>query len=500
MGINTFCFEGISSGGTGANTSEAPAAVSSDPQLMRLKVTFRSIMIIISIIGVGGNILNLLTLRSPSLRTVPFKYIRALAVYDLISLSLILLHFLLAILRVDITPVIYYEVWVEDVLINSFLVAGLYVAVLLTIERYLLIRKPHKKSRLLNIENTVDFKIAMALCFSLVLHLPMALQNTAKRNPSTGRLMKGNNQRLLCREPYWTIFNYYKMVREFLRFFCVVLLMSLNIIIAKNLQLAKKNRRLLIKRTSMPDCSSELAAYGGTAPNNATPVKEKSKRDLNHLMKSFTEKRLTALMAAICLIFVIGNVPQMVVMVLQNEALEDMYSFQMFRNVANTLEVLNHCLNFFIFCAASSEYMRAFLLNNCRFIRRWLMRFPWCASFIHARRLNSQCEFPSAISDICTNTNGPNTGKRSTVVTLTSPQLGSGSIMKKMSCSSAIAYRDRDNLSPQQKRSTYLVSRSGNSNHSGRPTSTNSSSSDEDMLVMSTRIGTNQINSTDDFL
>lgn len=94
-------------------------------------------------------------------------------------------------------------------------------------------------------------------------------------------------------------------------------------------------------------------------------------------------------MAAICLIYAVGNVPQMLVMVVQNEALESRYDFQVFRQIANTLEVLNHCLNFFIFCMASSEYTRAFLLTNCRCVRPWLMRFPMCAAFIHARRLNS---------------------------------------------------------------------------------------------------------------
>lgn len=44
--------------------------------------------------------------------------------------------------------------------------------------RYLLIRKPHKKSRLLNIENTVELKILLALIASLILHFPMVLQNT----------------------------------------------------------------------------------------------------------------------------------------------------------------------------------------------------------------------------------------------------------------------------------------------------------------------------------
>ena len=76
-------------------------------------------------------------------------FIRALALFDLvskesyffslillqISLAAILLHFALEALEIEADTVIFYEVFVQDVLINSFLVAGLYCAVLLTIER-----------------------------------------------------------------------------------------------------------------------------------------------------------------------------------------------------------------------------------------------------------------------------------------------------------------------------------------------------------------------------
>jgi hypothetical protein len=63
------------------------------------------------------------------------------------------------------------------------------------------------------------------------------------------------------------------------------------------------------------------------------------------LFKSFTEKKLTGLMASICIIYgshfptienniqmvsiiAIGNLPQMAVMVFQNEALNSAYNFQ----------------------------------------------------------------------------------------------------------------------------------------------------------------------------
>ncbi|KAI6225525.1 G-PROTEIN-RECEP-F1-2 domain-containing protein [Aphelenchoides fujianensis] len=105
-------------------------------------------------------------------------------------------------------------------------------------------------------------------------------------------------------------------------------------------------------------------------------------------MKSFTEKKLTALMIAICTIYLFGNLPQMAVMVFQNESTDSVWGFQVFRNIANTLEILNHCSNFFVFCLASSEYSRAFL-TNCRCLTRLLLKIPYCAALLHARRLNS---------------------------------------------------------------------------------------------------------------
>uniref|UniRef100_A0A183BJC5 G_PROTEIN_RECEP_F1_2 domain-containing protein n=1 Tax=Globodera pallida TaxID=36090 RepID=A0A183BJC5_GLOPA len=462
-----------------------------NPALTNLKWTFRCIMVAISLLGVAGNVLNLVTLRSPSLRNVPFMFIRALALFDLVSLAAILLHFVLDSVHINLDP---------DVLINSFLVAGLYCAVLLTIERYLLIRNPFTTGvRLLSIENTVLVKIGFALLVAVLLHSPMALQNKAKctrmeAGECAGRWAKGNNVDLLCHQPAWTLFNYYKMGRECLRFFCVLLLIVLNAKVARSLQVAKRNRRLLIKRVSLPPEMQQPQLLGlpfpggdlkggkrelnslmrsftekkltalmiaicvifafGNIPqmvdllchqpawtlfnyykmgreclrffcvlllivlnakvarslqvakrNRRLLIKRVSlppemqqpqllglpfpggdlkggKRELNSLMRSFTEKKLTALMIAICVIFAFGNIPQMVVM-------EHSYNFQVFRQLANTAEVLNHCLNFFIFCMASSEYRRAFLSLSP--IRCLLRRVPLCASFVHVR-LNGHFE------------------------------------------------------------------------------------------------------------
>ena len=85
----------------------------------------------------------------------------------------------------------------------------------------------------------------------------------------------------------------------------VVLMSILNVIIARKLQLAKKNRRRLTLKSALGTDKKEMA-----------------------LFKSFTEKKLTALMLTICVIYLFGNLPQAIVMVLHSDSMEPKYGFQ----------------------------------------------------------------------------------------------------------------------------------------------------------------------------
>lgn len=46
------------------------------------------------------------------------------------------------------------------------------------------------------------------------------------------------------------------------------------------------------------------------------------------LYRSFTEKKLTVLMAVICVIYMLGNLPQMIIMSVQDESKEGVWKFQ----------------------------------------------------------------------------------------------------------------------------------------------------------------------------
>ncbi|VDM63282.1 unnamed protein product [Angiostrongylus costaricensis] len=300
-------------------------------KMFHMKNTFTILQTIFCLVGIIGNILNLRTLQSPSLQTVPFMYIRSLALFDL------------AIYHFSSRPIFF---------------------------RCLMISRPHVQL-VSNPRRMAHRKILAMVAVAAFLHLPMMLQNSLKKNDD-GTYQITNNVDLLCREPHWTVFNYYKMTRECLRFFIVTFMSFLNVIIARKLHLNKMRRRRLVRRPMPFDMNSpDHKMMNQCCSNDSTTSR---KRRGSNLVRSFSEKKLTVLMVAICVIFILGNIPQMLVMILQNEAMDNLYGFQLYRNIANLLEVVNHCLNFYVFCMASSEYTRAFLLH-CVCLTSIMLRF-----------------------------------------------------------------------------------------------------------------------------
>ncbi len=134
-----------------SNSSDENAAA-----IMRLETIFYVYATpCICLIGIGGNILNLITLVSSTLQTVPFMYIRwvivavqsnrcyclrSIAAFDLIAMSAIFISCILRYLertspQFKIYALLIYLAHIDSVIINTFLVSSLYCALVLTLER-----------------------------------------------------------------------------------------------------------------------------------------------------------------------------------------------------------------------------------------------------------------------------------------------------------------------------------------------------------------------------
>lgn len=361
-------------------------------ELRSVKEIFTRIQVICCVIGVIGNIFNIQTLQSPTLRTIPFMYIRSLAYFDLIALTMILFHFILVQFSKNIL-IMFYTTYIEAPIINTFLIAGLYCAFFLTLERYFRTTKLNhvqQNNYLLRESYLVAQtrgRILLMLALSFIIHFPMVFQRTLQLNEN-GEYMMVNNVELLCKEPQWSVYSYYKLGRECLRFLIVILMTILNFIIGIHLHHHQQHRSRLVRRHSPQTSDSSNGANAAAESESTVSIAPALRREEWNVLRSFSERRLTVLMIVICIIFLLGNIPQIIVMILQNESMENNYKFQLYRHCSNTLEVLNHCLNFYVFCIACAEYTRSFL-RNYQCVRTLACKVPGIAAYLASRRSSS---------------------------------------------------------------------------------------------------------------
>lgn len=318
------------------------------------------------VVGLLGNILNLITLRSPTLQNVPFMYIRAIAVFDLLSLLLVGL----ACSRLWQTKPMfsfaftYYQAHIERPLINVLLTASLFTALILTVERYYLICKPHNVRRTVAVNPRLAAKLYIFSCAltSSLLHIPMLFEKIPQcsREECTVR----DNRHFTP-----TLLRVSKLTREFVcRVFPVLLLAILNAIIVRTLQRLKQRRRqMTLKFNTLNNLAPRHSSI-----ETSQEISRHKKRS-NSYLGSFTEKRLTTMMMAITVIYVIGNVPQSISMILNDDTRGEDFVYQLFRAFANSMEICHHCLNFYIFCLTSRDYSKSFL-RNCSYVKRFLVR------------------------------------------------------------------------------------------------------------------------------
>ena len=80
---------------------------------------------------------------------------------------------------------------------------------------------------------------------------------------------------------------------------------------------------------------------------------------------------LVLVLISIIVLFVVCTTPAAILSILFSVKLEQHPAFQIFRAVANNLELLNFASNFYIYCLCSAEIRRAFVT---------LFKTAWCCS------------------------------------------------------------------------------------------------------------------------
>ena len=93
-------------------------------------------------------------------------------------------------------------------------------------------------------------------------------------------------------------------------------------------------------------------------------------RHRQRVLQNSEERMLVVVLISIIVLFVCCTTPAAVLSVLYSVKLDQHLGFQIFRAIANNLELLNFALNFYIYCLCSAEIRRAFVSlfrNFCEF-------------------------------------------------------------------------------------------------------------------------------------
>ncbi|CAI4224949.1 unnamed protein product [Auanema sp. JU1783] len=297
-------------------------------------IAYCYVLPIVCFLGIIGNITNLFVLASRRLRAVSYMYLRALAVADLLCMISALIFTSTEFLKKNGVPINQYKIFefyqthFMLTVINWALGAGVFVVVALSLERYISIVFP-MHFRTWNSPQRATKSIVIAYAVPALLYIPYAItryKSVAKWDHNINATVYTLDDHEIYRTLEWQV---YKWTREtILRFLPIIILAVLNIQIMIAFRKRQKMFHQLTNRKEQGAHKDDTLMYmlGGTV-----------------------------IMSLIC------NIPAAINLLLIDETLKKRLDYQIFRAVANILEITNHASQFYVFCACSTDYRTTFL-------------------------------------------------------------------------------------------------------------------------------------------
>ncbi|CAJ0583975.1 unnamed protein product, partial [Mesorhabditis spiculigera] len=315
--------------------SSAPASAAAQVA----NIAYCYILPTICILGIIGNITNLVVLASRKLRAVSYMYLRALAVADLLCMLFVLIFVSVEILEKQGIHFnrwkwySFYQTHLMLTFINWALGTGVFVVMALSLERYISIVFP-LHFRAWNSPQRANKAIIFSYLIPVFLYIPygtcryQATENwDAKDNVTFYKVIDSEISQSLG----WQL---YKWTREgMLRFGPIILLSILNVQIMFAFRKRQKMFAQLTKR------NEKNSAHRGSNKDDT----------------------LLYMLGGTVIMFFICNIPAAINLILIDEALKKRWDYQIFRAAANLLEITNHASQFYVFCACSTDYRVTFL-------------------------------------------------------------------------------------------------------------------------------------------
>ncbi|KAL3104178.1 hypothetical protein niasHS_002205 [Heterodera schachtii] len=315
------------------STTPSTAAAAQDIKTIKL-VAYCYILPVVCVLGIIGNLMNVITLASPRLRAVSYMYLRALAIADLLCMCFVLLFATFEVLKevagvpIDRQPMFgFYQAHMMLSFINWTLSTGVLIVVALSLERYMSVVFP-LHFRTWNSPQRAMKAIIVAYLVPAFFYIPYGIgRYSVKRNElANGDVLYYPDDSAVSKTMGWQI---YKWTREgLLRFLPIVILFVLN----SQIMVAFRRRQRMFNRLR--------------------------NRDQTTIARDDT---LLYILGGIAAMFFVCNIPAAINLLFINETVKKRFDYQVFRAMANLLEITNHAAQFYIFCVCSSDYRITFM-------------------------------------------------------------------------------------------------------------------------------------------
>ncbi|KAK4875612.1 hypothetical protein RN001_012034 [Aquatica leii] len=314
-------------------TSSTIAQIEYEHLLKQIRrVAYQIIAPLLVATGVVGNMLNLIVLCRPFFNSCTRTYLRVLAIADII----ILLLDIPMIIRLNgkqntniFTAV--YHAYVEIPIITTFIAFNVYVVTCLTVDRYVSVCAP-TKFKSFHTSKRAKIAVVVAITISVVLSFPLILLKTVCSCKITGSWGFKDNVNITG-TTYW--YAYLLGSEIMMRIGPAMFVAILNILIIRQFRIITKKRN--------ESQNTDIKVY------------------MHRTKKYQEEKRLVILLQIIVVLFCTTMIPSSCLSIWYTIHPSRSYSFEVFRAVANLLEMTNFGLNFGAYFLCSKEFRKALL-------------------------------------------------------------------------------------------------------------------------------------------
>ncbi|XP_076066885.1 putative G-protein coupled receptor B0563.6 [Oratosquilla oratoria] len=356
-------------------------------------IAYAIIAPIIISIGMMGNIFVIVVLCHPYFRGVTYRYFITLAICDLLGLFFSIsafVHLLHPVTSMYSTAVWYS--YLEILFVNAPLSISNLIVVCVTVDRFFSVCRP-RDFKTVHSWRLAKRGIFGAILLSCVIWIPTCFLKTPEKLQNCESVViygahayENATGWVSCmaidplEEKWYLVYSWLRQI--LVTFLPIIILIVLNIMIIRAfINITKKRQKL------------QGNSLDGRTKFNLRPD------SVHNEDKMKEDRELLILLCAITISFFITMVPAGIFNAMYTEFLSTELEYEIFRAVANNLEILNHAMNFYIYVLCSKPIRRA-ITNYCMH-----RKFSLSASNI-SNNNNNRPEYNGAKKRVSSDTRG----------------------------------------------------------------------------------------------